>query len=106
MDDELRYRILKVLEADARVSQRQLAQQLGISLGKANYCLQALMVKGLVKVRNFRRNPNKRAYTYYLTPQGLEEKTRVTFRFFRQKVAEYELLQSEIEELRQEVLGR
>jgi len=99
---EYRYKLLQLLEANPQISQRELASALGISLGKVNYCLNALMEKGLVKARNFKNNKNKRAYMYYLTPHGFQEKARVTVRFFRQKVAEYEALRSEIEALRHE----
>ena len=79
---------------------------MGVSLGKANYCLKALMEKGLVKLGNFRRNPDKREYAYLLTPAGLEEKTRITMSFLRRKVAEYEALEKEIEQLRGELKNR
>ena len=102
LDDETRYRILKILEADPQASQRRIADQLGISLGRVNYCLQALIRKGLVKANNFRNSTNKRAYLYLLTPRGIEEKARVTARFLRVKVAEYEMLTRELEELRRE----
>jgi EPS-associated MarR family transcriptional regulator len=84
------------------MNQRQLASELGISLGKINYCLKALIDKGLVKASNFRRNTNKEAYVYLLTSKGIEEKARVTLRFLRRKQEEYEALQIELEELRQE----
>jgi EPS-associated MarR family transcriptional regulator len=103
LDDETRYRLLKRLQADPDVSQRALAQELGISLGKLNYCLRAVIAKGWVKAANFRNSRNKKAYAYYLTPQGIEEKARVTGRFLRRKIAEYEAVQREIEELRREV---
>jgi EPS-associated MarR family transcriptional regulator len=103
LTDETRYRILKLLEADPYASQRRIADELGLSLGRVNYCLKALINKGLVKVNNFRNSANKRAYLYLLTPHGLEEKARVTARFLRVKLAEYEMLKSEVEELRQEV---
>jgi EPS-associated MarR family transcriptional regulator len=102
LTDEYRYKLLQLLEANPRINQRELAHALGISLGKVNYCLNALMEKGLVKTQNFKNNKNKRAYMYYLTPRGFQEKARVTVRFFRQKVAEYEALRSEIENLRRE----
>ena len=82
------------------MSQREVAQAMGVSLGKANYCLNALMDKGLVKLENFRNNPDKRNYAYLLTPAGLEEKTRITMAFLRRKVVEYEALEREIEQLR------
>jgi EPS-associated MarR family transcriptional regulator len=102
LDDEARYRIFKILQADPQASQRRIAHQLGISLGRVNYCLQALIRKGLVKARNFRNNTNKRAYLYLLTPRGMEEKARVTARFLRVKLDEYESLKRELEELQRE----
>ena len=83
-------------------SQRGLAERFGVSLGKVNYCLRALVDKGLVKANNFRRSDNKLAYSYVLTPAGLEEKGRLTKAFLRRKLTEYELLQQEIEVLRRE----
>ena len=102
LTDEYRYRILKLLEADPHASQRQIAEALGISLGRVNFCLQALVEKGLVKVNNFRGNANKRAYLYLLTPRGIEEKARVTARFLKRKLDEYEALKREVEELQRE----
>jgi EPS-associated MarR family transcriptional regulator len=102
LTDEYRYKLLQLLEANPQISQRELARSLGISLGKVNYCLNALIEKGLVKARNFKNNKAKRAYIYYLTPRGFQEKAQVTVRFFRQKMAEYEALRSEIEALRRE----
>jgi EPS-associated MarR family transcriptional regulator len=99
LTDEYRYGILKLLEADPRASQRKPADQFGISLGRLNYCLQALIEKGLIKANNFRNNANKRAYLYLLTPKVFEEKTRVTLRFLRRKLDEYETLKRELEEL-------
>ena len=106
LTDPQRLELLKLLHAEPQMSQRDLAQAMGISLGKANYCLNALMQKGLVKLQRFRRNPNKRQYAYLLTPAGLEEKTRITLAFLRRKVAEYELLEKEIEQLRVELANR
>lgn len=100
LKDEDRYRILKLLANNSDMNQRQLASELGISLGKTNYCLKALIDKGLVKARNFRRNPNKESFVYLLTPQGIEEKARVTLRFLERKQEEYKTLQKEIEALR------
>ena len=102
LTDETRYKLLRMLEANPQASQRDLAQALGISVGKVNYCLNALIEKGWLKARNFKNSKNKRAYMYYLTPRGFEEKTRVTMRFFRQRLAEYEALSAEIESLRRE----
>src|SRR5690606_3610546 len=103
LDDATRYRLLKRLHADPDVSQRALAKELGISLGKLNYCLRAVIAKGWVKASNFTHSRNKQAYVYYLTPQGLEEKARVTVHFLKRKLQEYEALEREIEELRKEV---
>jgi EPS-associated MarR family transcriptional regulator len=103
LTQEIRYRILKYVAEHPQATQRELARQLAISLGKANYCLRALMEKGLVKVRNFRNSSNKKAYSYVLTPRGLQEKINVTSDFLRRKKAEYELLLKEIEELSAEV---
>ena len=103
LDDSITYEIFKTLEADPNVSQRALSKTLGISLGKVNYCLQALIAKGWVKARNFEQSTNKAGYAYILTPSGLERKARVTARFLRRKIAEYEKLHLEIEALRREV---
>lgn len=103
LDDEMRYRLLKRLQADSDVSQRALARELGISLGKLNYCLRAVIEKGWVKAANFKNSSNKKAYAYYLTPQGIEEKARVTGRFLKRKLQEYEAIECEIEQLRREV---
>ena len=102
LTDEYRYRILKLLESDPGASQRKLADQLGISLGRVNFCLQALIDKGLIKANNFRNSANKRAYLYLLTPKGMDEKARVTMRFLKYKLAEYEALKHELEELQRE----
>jgi EPS-associated MarR family transcriptional regulator len=102
LTDEYRYKIFKLVEAHPEISQRELARELGISLGKANFCMKALIEKGLLKAGNFRNSKNKMAYVYKLTPKGIEEKTNVTMRFLKQKMTEYESLKSEIEFLRQE----
>jgi len=102
LTDETRYRILKLLESEPQASQRRIANELGISVGRVNFCLQALINKGLIKVNNFRNSSNKRAYLYLLTPNGIEERARVTTRFLRVKLAEYEALTRELDELRSE----
>ena len=102
LTDEMRYKLLKLLENDPNISQRQLADALGVSLGKANYCLKALIEKGLIKVRNFRNSQNKLGYVYVLTARGLEDKAKVTVRFLKYKINEYEELEKEIEQLRRE----
>jgi EPS-associated MarR family transcriptional regulator len=102
LDETTRYRLLKLLESNPELSQRQLANALGISLGKVNYCLTALIEKGLLKANNFRNNKNKLAYMYLLTPAGMEEKAKITVRYLKYKMQEYETLRMEIEELRRE----
>lgn len=98
--EELHFRVLELIQKKPHLTQRELAGQLGVSLGKANYCLNALIEKGFVKAENFRRNDNKLAYLYLLTPAGIEEKTCATLRFLRRKMDEYELLKQEIAQLR------
>ena len=102
LSDEYRYKILKELEANPEISQRELAKELGISLGKANFCIQALIEKGLIKARNFKNSHNKKAYIYYLTPKGIEDKASVTVQFLKIKMTEYYELKAEIERLQQE----
>jgi len=101
--DETHYRLLDLLEESPQVSQRQLAASLGVSLGKLNYCLRALVEKGWVKARRFSKNPNKLQYTYILTPAGLEAKARLTVRFLQRKMQEYDTLQQEITTLRKKL---
>jgi len=98
----VRYKILDLLQRQPQLSQRALARELGLSLGKVNYCVQALIEKGLVKAQNFRNHQNKTAYMYYLTPRGIEHKARVTVRFLKAKLSEYEQLKAEIEALRRD----
>jgi len=102
-DDHTSYGLLKTLEDNPGLSQRDLAKRLGVSLGKVNFCLNALIEKGCLKVNNFRNSDNKLAYAYLLTPQGVEQKARMTVEFLQIKVREYERLRAEIEELRREV---
>ncbi len=103
LTDEYRYKIFKLVEAKPEISQRELAKELGISLGKVNFCLKALIEKGQLKMRNFRNSKRKLAYMYVLTPKGIEEKTSVTARFLKRKLEEYESLQADIEQLRCEI---
>jgi len=102
LDETTHYRLLKILANDPGLSQRDLAKRLGVSLGKVNFCLNALVGKGSLKINNFRTSENKLAYAYLLTPRGLEEKARITLAFLQRKVQEYEKLRHEIEELRKE----
>lgn len=103
LTDECRYKILKELQQDPDVSQRELAKRLDISLGKVNFCLKALMEKGLVKAENFKNSTNKASYLYLLTPKGIEEKVSLTQCFLHRKLKEHEALEKEIEQLRKEV---
>lgn len=103
MNEENTYKLFKALEKTPDNSQRQLAEELGFSLGKLNYCLKALIDKGLVKAENFRQAKNKRCYSYKLTLAGLKEKARITVRFLRNKEREYEELKLQLAELRKEV---
>jgi EPS-associated MarR family transcriptional regulator len=102
MQDEIHYKLLKHLEASPNISQRELAQAMGVSVGKTNYCVRALIEKGWIKTRNFKNSNHKIAYAYVLTPKGLREKAKITTRFLKHKVREYELLKSEIEQLQRE----
>lgn len=102
LTDEYRYKILSLVQTKPEISQRELAKNLGISLGKANFCLKALIEVGLLKATNFRNSKNKLAYMYLLTPNGVEEKSRITMRFLKAKMQEYELLKAEINLLMQE----
>ena len=101
--DELRLRVLRALEANPELSQRQLAAKLGVSLGGVNYALKALMERGFVKVENFRKSGSKVAYLYLLTPKGVVEKTSLAAAFLGRKLVEYELLKQEIDALKGEV---
>jgi len=103
VDDELRFQLLRVLTDNPDLSQRELAKRLGLSLGKTNYCLRALIDKGLVKVNNFRTSRNKLAYAYVLTSNGVLAKVKATADFLRRKQTEFARLEREIEQLRAEV---
>ncbi len=103
LNDDAHYRLLKVLEERPDASQRELAQTLGISLGRINYCVKALLDQGWIKVTNFKNSKNKLAYAYLLTPSGIDAKTRITARFLKRKIAEYEALKQEIDRLQAEV---
>ena len=87
---------LKLINKKPKYSQRKLAYELGFSLGKLNYCLKALKSKGLIKINNFKKNPNKINYIYVLTPKGLSEKTQLTLNFMKRKMEEYEELKKEM----------
>jgi len=102
LDETTHYSLLKTLEENPGLSQRDLAKRLGVSLGKINFCLNALVEKGSLKINNFRNSDNKLAYAYLLTPQGIESRARMTVEFLKYKVQEYERLRQEIEELQRE----
>ena len=101
--DQVHFDLLRKLEANPKYTQRELSKEMGISLGKVNYCINKLITKGWVKLSNFRRNPNKVGYIYLLTPKGIEEKTRLTFAFLKIKMDEYEILREEISALKKDV---
>lgn len=101
--EEVDLRVLRALSAEPEMSQRQLAQTAGVSLGAVNYCLKALAEKGLVKVQNFRASDNKLRYAYVLTPQGAKAKGSLALRFLRRKLNEYERLKADISQLIKEV---
>ena len=95
-DKQDHFEILRKIKIKPEASQRELAEELGFSLGKLNYCLNSLKLKGLVKVRNFKKNPNKIGYFYILTPKGIVTKTKLTINFMKQKMHEYDELQKEL----------
>jgi EPS-associated MarR family transcriptional regulator len=103
LTDEMRYKLMRILQESPEMSQRALAKELGVSLGKVNFCLQALVKKGLVKAKNFGRSHNKTAYIYLLTPRGVEQKSSLTLRFLNAKLKEYEALHAEIEQIKRDV---
>ena len=92
------FQVLRKIKTKPKSTQRELAGELGFSLGKLNYCLKALRSKGLIKVNNFSKNPNKLNYIYILTPSGISQKTKLTLSFMQKKIEEYEELKKEIEE--------
>jgi EPS-associated MarR family transcriptional regulator len=100
---ELQFRVLRLLEVNPQMNQRELSKSLGVSLGGINYCLNALVAKGSIKIQNFRNNKNKWVYAYLLTPQGAGEKTALTGAFLKRKMQEYQLLREEIEALSREM---
>lgn len=95
-DIALKYKLFKLIKDHPELKQRELAISLGLSLGKVNYCIKALVDKGLVKAGNFKKSKHKMAYAYVLTPAGIEEKIRVTYQFYKCAEAEYEMLRDEI----------
>lgn len=104
MNQETNYRLLKLVEQNPNLTQRQMAGKMDISLGRFNYFLKELVKKGFVKIDRFTSSDNKAAYIYLLTPRGIEEKARITDRFLQRKMQEYKAIKQQIEELRQEVV--
>jgi len=105
LTDEMRYKLMRLLQANPQLSQRDAARELGISVGKVNYCVRALVRRGLIKAQRFKNSRNKAAYMYLLTSRGIEEKAGLTLRFLQKRMQEYELLRAEIEEIRRESEG-
>jgi len=103
LQEENHLKVLRLLQANPQLNQRELADALGVSLGKTNYCLKALLGKGFIKMQSFNKSQNKLAYAYLLTPTGIVEKAGLTVRFLARKVAEFESLTLEIEALKSEV---
>jgi EPS-associated MarR family transcriptional regulator len=95
-DEQDHFNVLRKLEVSPDSTQRELAEELGFSLGKLNYCLKALREKGLVKIENFKKNPKKINYFYVLTPKGISTKTKLTLNFMKRKMSEYEELKKEL----------
>jgi EPS-associated MarR family transcriptional regulator len=102
LSEEVRFKLFRLLEANPRASQRELARELGISLGKVNYCLKALVQTGLIKATNFKNSRSKVAYMYLLTPRGVQEKAAVTASFLQRKIEEHEAFKEEIEAIRRQ----
>lgn len=104
-NEDAHFRVLRLLEQNPELSQRDVAKALGISLGAANYVLRALVEKGQIKIQNFRTSKNKLRYAYILTPSGIDAKTRLTLCFLKRKYVEFESLKAEIEGLEAELRG-
>ena len=102
LEQEIHYRLLKILKAEPGIGQRVMAARMGISLGKVNFCVSELAAKGWKKINRLKSSNKKKAYAYTLTPRGLEEKSRLTLRFLKRKLAEYDEIQEQIKALYQE----
>ncbi len=103
LDEETHYRLLSLIQENPKISQRQLAREMGVSVGKVNYCIKALVDIGHLKLNNFKRSKNKFGYFYVLTPKGLKEKAHITLRFLEIKKMQYDQIQKEIVELQYEI---
>ena len=102
-NQDIRLDLLRKLDSSPHFTQRDLSREMGVSLGKVNYCIKKLTEKGLIKLTNFSHNPNKMGYAYLLTPSGVDEKARLTFSFLKRKIKEYEILRDEIAKLKLDV---
>ena len=100
---DIRLDLLRKIELNPEYTQRELSKEMNVSLGKVNYCIKKLTEKGLIKLTNFKQNPNKVGYVYILTPRGIEEKTKLTFSFLKRKIIEYEILKDEINKLKEDI---
>ena len=96
LKSEIYLKLLRKIDGKTDVSQRELSNSIGVSLGKINYCIKALKTKGLIKIRNFKKSEDKLKYLYVLTPKGIEEKTKITVRFMKLKMKEYDELKKEL----------
>ncbi|MEH6587330.1 MAG: MarR family EPS-associated transcriptional regulator [Halioglobus sp.] len=103
MNQESHYKLRKLLGQKPQASQREIAEDLGVSLGKVNYCIRSLIEKGHIKAQNFKNSHNKAAYLYLLTPKGVNAKARITAAYLQRKIEEYEGLREEIEQLQSEL---
>jgi EPS-associated MarR family transcriptional regulator len=103
MDEEIRYKILSILKDDPNLTQREMMQQTGVSLGKVNYCVSALVEKGQIRVERFKNDFNKTAYLYHITPTGIKAFTNLSLRFLKIKLKEYDRIKAQIESLYQQV---
>ena len=102
-DNQDQFELLRKIQKNPNYSQRELADELGVSLGKLNYCLKALKEKGFIKIKNFAKNPNKLNYIYVITPKGISEKAKLTLNFMKRKMKEYEDLKNELEKSKTDV---
>lgn len=100
---DIRLELLRKIELNPKYTQRELSKEMGVSLGKVNYCIRKLAEKGHIKITNFKQNPNKVAYLYLLTPKGIEMKASLTYSFLKIKIDEYETLKDEISKLKEDV---
>ena len=102
-NEDIHLRVLRLLQENPQLTQREMAEALGVSLGKTNFCIKALLEKGLIKLHNFKNSRHKLGYSYLLTPSGIAEKSAITARFLKRKMMEYEHLRSEIASLQREI---